>query len=262
MPAEIPDGAFIVARALFNSSLWTMRKDDKILAVTLIGLANWKDRKWFDGTKEITIKRGQLVRGVRKLAKEAGLSYQECRTSIKRLENVGFLTHESTGPYTIITLPKYHKYQDLTKYADAEWPADLTHESTQTQREPNASLTQTQREPNDKQVSYQGGDGKKGEEHTLHAKPTAHNHTVAAHLVSVWNRGPGFAIGHEAGQKLVKAYIASGVDAQKIEEVISDQSKCAGKKLFEILEPFRKKPSNGVPSIQEILDNFGKGDHS
>lgn len=119
MAAEIPDGAFIVARAIFNSSLWTMRDKDRLLAITLIGLANWKDRRWFDGKESITIKRGQLVRSLRDLAESARLSFKSTRTSLARLEKCGFLARERAHAYTLYTVPKYDFYQDLSKYSDS-----------------------------------------------------------------------------------------------------------------------------------------------
>ncbi len=266
MAAEIPDGAFLVARAIFNSSLWTMGNEDRILAITCIGLANWKPRKiWIDG-KEVEIKRGQFLRSLDQLTEASRLSKKNVRTSLNHLISAQFLAREAAGVSFIYTVCKYDRYQDLTKYADSEWPdaaQQAAQQAAQGRHRDGTTPAQRRHEGGTKQESYKRDDGEKGEEHTLKpAKATAHNHTVAAHLVSVWNRGPGFAIGHEAGQKLVKAYIASGVDAQKIEEAISNQATCAGKKLFEVLEPFRKKPGNGIPSIQEILDNFAKGDKS
>lgn len=119
MAAEIPDGAVIVARAILNSSLWTMRNEDRIVAITCIAVANWKPKKWFDGEKEIVIGRGQFVRSLEKLAKVAHLSVQQVRTSVQHLENIEFLTRKSTSRYTVYTLPKYDFYQDLDNYSDS-----------------------------------------------------------------------------------------------------------------------------------------------
>jgi len=180
MGAEIPDGAFVVARALFNSSLWTMRPQDCKVAVTLIGLANWRDKKWFDGEKSTLIKRGQLVRSLTDMAEACHVSLQTLRTSLKNLEKAEFLTRKSTQRYTIITLPKYDKYQDLTKYSDREWSRDLTRHPTNDQQTANKHLTNTQPTPNNKQEGLRReNNGKKADEleeekggaHASHAAP-------------------------------------------------------------------------------------------
>jgi len=116
--AEIPDGAVIVARAIVNSSLWRMRPEDRVVAVTCLAIANKKPKKWFDGEKQIRIERGQFVRSRNQMAQECGMPIQVVRTSIDHLEETGFLTRKLTKAYTLYTLPKYHHYQDLTKYSD------------------------------------------------------------------------------------------------------------------------------------------------
>lgn len=119
MSAEIPDGAVIVARAIINSSLWKMRPADRIVAITCMAIANKRAKKWFDGVKQITIKRGQFVRSREEMAEECGLPLQVVRTSIDHLEKNEFLTRFLTRSYTLYTVPKYQHYQDLTKYSDS-----------------------------------------------------------------------------------------------------------------------------------------------
>lgn len=118
MAAEIPDGAVIVARAIINSSLWKMRPEDRVVAVTCLAIANKKAKKWFDGHKQIMIQRGQFVRSRNEMAVECGLPVQVVRTSLEHLADSEFLTRFLTKAYTIYTIPKYQHYQDLTKYSD------------------------------------------------------------------------------------------------------------------------------------------------
>ena len=120
MGAEIPDGAVIVARAVVNSSLWTMRPEDCKLAITCICMCNWRAKKWWDGKQQVTIARGQFVSSLGNLSKASHLSLQTTRTSVKNLKNCEFLTLKVTHRYTLITLPKYEHYQDLAKYYNTE----------------------------------------------------------------------------------------------------------------------------------------------
>jgi hypothetical protein len=116
--AEIPDGAVIVARAIINSSLWKMRPEDRVVAVTCLAIANKQPKRWFDGHKQVIIKRGQFVRSREEMALECGLPLQVVRTSLDHLEKTEFLTRFLTRTYTLYTVPKYQHYQDLTKYSD------------------------------------------------------------------------------------------------------------------------------------------------
>jgi hypothetical protein len=119
MGAEIPDGAIIVARAIVNSSLWEMRLEDRVVAITCLAIANKRAKKWYDGEKDIIIQRGQFVRSREQMAKACRMPLQRVRTSIENLENSEFLTRDLTRAYTIYTIHKYLHYQDLTKYSDS-----------------------------------------------------------------------------------------------------------------------------------------------
>lgn len=155
MAAEIPDGAVIVARAILNSSLWTMRPQDCKLAITCICIANWKANKiWFDG-KELIIERGQFVRSLKQLCEASRMKMMEVRTSLNHLLSVEFLTRFLTKQSYIYTIPKYDKYQDLTKYADLEWQkANIVANKVS-----NKDLTRTQQGPNNKQEGEEREEG-------------------------------------------------------------------------------------------------------
>lgn len=119
MPAEIPDGAVIVARAILNSSLWDMRPEDRVVAVTCIALCNYQAKDAWVGNSLAHLERGQFVRSWQKLARACNLSVKRTRTSIARLEKSEFLTRKRAGRYSVYTLPKYDFYQDLTNYSDS-----------------------------------------------------------------------------------------------------------------------------------------------
>jgi hypothetical protein len=164
MPAEIPDGAVLVARAILNSSLWTMRADDRVVAMTCIALCNRRRRRWWNGEREITIETGQFVRSREGLAKACNLPLQRVRTSVQHLENTGFLTRKSTRSYTVYSLPKYQHYQDLAKYSDsAISEANPDSNPPLTRDQPAANHKQQHRQPSVHSESAakpkSGGDG-------------------------------------------------------------------------------------------------------
>ena len=122
MAAEIPDGAFLVARAIFNSSLRTMPDSDRILAITAIGIANWRPKKLWHNGAEVVVGRGQFIRSLKQLCEASHLKRKVVRTSLNRLIRAQFLARKRAGVSYLYTVCKYDRYQDLTRYADSEWP--------------------------------------------------------------------------------------------------------------------------------------------
>jgi hypothetical protein len=155
MSAEIPDGAVIVARAILNSSLWKMRPEDRVVAMTCLALCNKRPKKWFDGLTQITIHRGQFVRSREQMAKACEMPVQIVRTSIEHLEECEFLTRNLTRAYTLYTVPKYEHYQDLTKYSDSgvrKPTRDLTRSQPGKSAKSNPEFAQAdERNPSDQQ---------------------------------------------------------------------------------------------------------------
>lgn len=90
------------------------------LFIHLLLKANYKDKKW----KGIIIKRGQVITGRLKLAKETGLTQQQVRTSLTKLISTNEITKLSTPQYTIITINNYDKYQTPTNKITNEQPTN------------------------------------------------------------------------------------------------------------------------------------------
>jgi len=240
MAAEIPDGAVLVARAVLNSSLWTMRAEDRVVAMTCICLANWQPKKWFDGTKDMVIERGQFVRSWEDFAEACGLSLQKTRTSVKHLEKVGFLTRKPTGHYTLYTIPKYDFYQNLANYSDSR-ASDLTRNLTGNQQAPNRSLTATQQAPNNKQEREELEEREEGEEGApapVEKAPILPGLTPEARIVTQFNRNGGCPISLERGEAHIRAAVARGASLRAIDEASMSAASCGGKKIWEFIDPF------------------------
>jgi hypothetical protein len=86
--------------------------------------ANHQDKKW----RGITIKRGQFVTSLSKLAKESGLSLQQTRTSISKLKSTHDLTYTPTSKYTLITLDNFDKYQNSNTDSNTLTNTKITNE--------------------------------------------------------------------------------------------------------------------------------------
>ena len=77
------------------------------LFMHLLFKANNRDKEWH-GT---IIKRGQLVTSLANLSAETGLSYQQVRSCLDKLNKTGEINKQTTNKFTIITVCKYGKYQ-------------------------------------------------------------------------------------------------------------------------------------------------------
>lgn len=82
----------------------------RILFEHLLLTANHEDKFW----KGVEIKRGQKLTSIKHLSEETGLSKQQIRTAISKLQTTREITIKSTNKYSVITLVKYSDYQDKT----------------------------------------------------------------------------------------------------------------------------------------------------
>ena len=83
----------------------------KIIFLHCLLSANHKNIKW----RDIVIKRGQLVTSYEKLATLNGLTVQQVRTALEKLQSTHEITYQSTNQYSIITVKNYNLYQDSNK---------------------------------------------------------------------------------------------------------------------------------------------------
>ena len=88
---------------------WQWYKDInvKTLFIHLLLKASYEDTVW----NNIEVKRGQVITSRNHLAEETGLSEQQIRTSLKKLQSTNEITIQPTNKFTLITIEKYDFYQ-------------------------------------------------------------------------------------------------------------------------------------------------------
>jgi DNA replication protein DnaD len=104
------DGYIKLYKKLFK---WQWYKDSNTLHVfiTLLLDANYDDSKvGFE-----IIKRGQVLTSIKRLQELTGLSTQQIRTSLKKLEKSQEINKQITNKYSIITIKNYDNYQIVNK---------------------------------------------------------------------------------------------------------------------------------------------------
>jgi len=247
MAAEIPDGAVLVARAILNSSLWTMLDSDRLMALTCICIANWKDRKiWFDG-REVTIRRGQFVRSRTQLVEASRLSEKQVRGSIIRLIRAGFMARERAGQSYIYTICKYDVYQDLTKYSDREWATEgqvsgRDQGRTRAKQGPEEGQVRAGRGPVEghKQEGEEGEERKKGEE----ARASSDFQTTYGRLAAAAKRNINGTFRLETWIEKIRGAHETGASLAAIEAAVMDPAR-RGAKPWDLLDALLPQPAGG-----------------
>lgn len=136
-----------VSRSLLEWE-WYDRSEMVHLFLHLLLRANYTESRW----RGVTVGRGQLITGRKKLAMETGMSERKVRTCLKNLEATGEVTSEPTNKFSLITLVNYEKFQDDEGETD------------QQNDQPSVQQKTSKRPANDQQptTSKEGKKGNKG----------------------------------------------------------------------------------------------------
>lgn len=105
----LESGYIKLYRSLLNWE-WYDDINTKTVFLHLLLTVSIADNQWHG----ITVPRGARVSSYQTLAKETGLSVQQLRTSVKRLESTGTLTRYKYPKYTVFALKNFDKYQPST----------------------------------------------------------------------------------------------------------------------------------------------------
>lgn len=118
----------------------------RVTFMHLLLKANWENKEW----KNHVIKRGQLVIGSIKTAEEIGITRQQFRTAIKKLENSHQINTKSTNKNTIVTIVKYEDYQERKNESTSNQPAN----QPAINQPPNQPITTTKEDNNINKYIY------------------------------------------------------------------------------------------------------------
>ena len=102
---------FIKVYRQFLEWEWYSDLNVRVLFFHCLLRANFKDQK-FQGQ---IIKRGEFVTSIAHLSAETGLSQQQTRTALEKLEKTEEINKRTTSQYTVITVNNWDKYQDDNK---------------------------------------------------------------------------------------------------------------------------------------------------
>ncbi|HFK0503154.1 TPA: DnaD domain protein [Listeria monocytogenes] len=119
-------------RDLKEKPIWkSSTPEQKTILVTLLMMANHKENEWEWRGKPFKAKPGEFVTSIKSITEECGkgISSQNVRTALKRFENYGFLTKESTKVSTLINVVNWGVYQELENKTNTVTNKQLTNDS-------------------------------------------------------------------------------------------------------------------------------------
>lgn len=123
-------------RRLTEKPIWEgSTPEQKVILITLLTMANHKEREWEWKGERYKAEPGQFVTSLPSIAEKAGkgITIQKIRTALKRFEKFEFLTDESTKQNRLITIVNWAIYQQNEN--------NITDELTVNQQTTNSQLT-------------------------------------------------------------------------------------------------------------------------
>lgn len=98
---------------------WYSDVPTKVLYIHLLLKANFTEGNF----KGVTIHRGSLATGRKKLAEETGLTERQVRTALEHLKKSNEATIKSYSKFSVITLINYDKFQNSDQQVTSKRPA-------------------------------------------------------------------------------------------------------------------------------------------
>ena len=114
---------YIKLHRSFKNWEWYQDTAAKSVYLHLILSANYTEDVW----KGITLKCGQLITSTLRLSETLGLSVQQIRTALNKLQKTGYITIETTNKYSLITVENWEIYQGGPVASTYRPASKLTH---------------------------------------------------------------------------------------------------------------------------------------
>ncbi|RXM72220.1 DNA replication protein DnaD [Clostridium tetani] len=103
-------------RSLLDKPIWQCSTpEQKTIFITILLLANHKEREWEWQGKPYKCKPGQFITSIPSLVERCGkgITTQKVRTALNKFKKYGFLTDESTNNGRLITIVNWELYQGI-----------------------------------------------------------------------------------------------------------------------------------------------------
>lgn len=117
---------------------WGWMADSSVVAlwVHILLSANFETKDW----QGIQVNAGELITSVARLSTNTGLSTQQVRTALKKLESTNEITRKTTNNYTLIKVTKWGEYQTNNKQSTSRSTSQPTSHVTTTKEDKNIRI--------------------------------------------------------------------------------------------------------------------------
>ena len=109
-------GWIALHRCITDKAIWeNSTPEQKTILITLLLMANHKEKQWEWKGQKFEAKPGQFVASLESIKKKAGkgISIKNVRTALERFEKLEFLANESTKTGRLITIVNWGLYQNV-----------------------------------------------------------------------------------------------------------------------------------------------------
>lgn len=116
-------GYFKLYRELLNKPIWlNSSNEQRVILITLLAMANWKETEWDYYGEKIKLNPGQFIASapaIKERCNSSEITIMKIRTALERFEKLDFLTVSLTGKSTksgkLITIVNWRLYQSNEK---------------------------------------------------------------------------------------------------------------------------------------------------
>lgn len=176
-------GYFKLYRELFKKPIWlNSSNEQRVILITLLAMANWKETEWDYFGEKIILKPGQFVTSLQKIVEQCKaegveankqITVQNVRTMLQKCERLNFLTVRLTGKSTksgrLITIVNWRVYQGeeptVNKEINKEPNSQLTNNQQRANKEPNKHIKEEYKELEEDKESIKKWGRKKRAQH-------------------------------------------------------------------------------------------------
>lgn len=132
---------------MLDKAIWKCSTpEQKCVLTTVLLMANHEPNQWVWDGEKFEVKEGQFITSLRALSEKAGVSVQNVRSALVKLEKAEFLTNESTKTGRLISIVNWSLYQPLKDIPNKE----VNKEVTKSQQRGNKEPTTNNNDNNDK----------------------------------------------------------------------------------------------------------------
>lgn len=208
---------------------WYSEPVTKAVFLHLLLTANFRENEY----KGITVKPGQVIVSLEKMAAKVGITVQQLRTALRKLEETGEISKKSTNKFTLITVEKWRVYQVS---------------SSDEQQTSNKQITNEQ-QTNNKQITNE-------QQHLKNEKNVKNDNNVISNKETVCSSSSNNNNTRARARKLFEGYFERALNATEASEAVRLVRLYGEDLTAEAAKLAALNSNTRVPYVRGILENW------